>query len=856
MSELAASAPNYQPDGGLAPTQPVGQPVAVMPPDSGGPDEYRTVFDLNPEPMWICDAQSLHFLSVNQAATLQYGYSQQEFLSMTLEALLSPESLPFFLERRRSNPPADGTARVWRHCTKGGGALEVEVQTRSISFQGRDARLIVARDVTARRQVESLLSTHYALTRLLSEGSDGVVKKALRCLCQSLGFSMAELWMMDADSACLRCQTSWYEAEIQNLAIGSAEPRVRAGPGTGILAQVAADGNSRQIEAIATEPGYRERAATLERSGIAAGIAFAVRSHYAISGVAVLLGQRRNLPDRNALQLIAETGAQLGHAMERNKAEQELRKAEETFQAFFEDAPVPYHEIDCKGTVIRVNRAECELLGLDAAEIIGKPIWDLVAPEEREESRTSVTRKLKERRTSPPFERKYRLRNGDEVVFRVHGSPMTGPSGEMTGIRTAMLDLTEARQSRQQIEIQTSLLGQVQDAILTVDQEFRITYCNNAAEQLFGWSAQEAFGQHYRTIAGTVVSQAEREAIHQEILSRGSWNGEIICTDRTGKQFVVHLSWSVIRDDQGNVQRVIGIHRDLTAPKQMEQALRATEDHFRLAQDALGVGTWEWDFGKGLPKSSDQFLRLYRFQGEAGDFTLEEWLSRVHPEDRARVSAEAVALWSCKELFVSQFRVVWPDGSIHWILDRSTVAFGARGEPLRAMGVSVDITEQKLSEAASAQLAAIVECADASIISTNLNSEVVTWNRGAERMYGYTANEMVGRTMTSLVPADRLEEWAAVQEEWRRGESVNHLETIRLTKSGELIHVLLTISPIRDRTGSVMGMALVSWDITQVKKLESQLAQAQKLEAIGQLAAGIAHEINTCLLYTSPSPRD
>ncbi|PWU00851.1 MAG: hypothetical protein C5B51_24230 [Terriglobia bacterium] len=398
-------------------------------------------------------------------------------------------------------------------------------------------------------------------------------------------------------------------------------------------------------------------------------------------------------------------------------------------------------------------------------------------------------------------------------------------------------------------EMQTRILDQVQDAIVAVDREFHVTYCNSAAERLFGWPAAEAVGRVYRTIAGTQVSPAERQAIHHEILQRGSWSGEIICTHKAGTQFLARVSWSVIRDTRGAPRQVIGIHQDLTTPKQMEQKLRATEDVLRVAQDTLGVGTWEWDLGPGMPKCSEQLIRLCGFHGDWRDFSYDDWLSCVHPDDRSRICIQVAAHRNQPQAFVEQYRVVWPDGSVHWILDRSMLVAGHNGQPERMIGLSVDITDQKNVEHASAQLAAIVECADASIISTNLQGEVLTWNRGAERMYGYCAAEMLGRSTATLVPPERAEEWASIQRQLRRGESVHHLETSRLTKSGSRIDVLHTISPILDRNGIVQGMAGVAWDITQIKRLERQLAQTQKMESIGQLAAGIAHEINTPIQY-------
>ena len=162
---------------------------------------------------------------------------------------------------------------------------------------------------------------------------------------------------------------------------------------------------------------------------------------------------------------------------------------------------------------------------------------------------------------------------------------------------------------------------------------------------------------------------------------------------------------------------------------------------------------------------------------------------------------------------------------------------------------------QKEHAESLARLAAIVESADAAIVSEDTNGIVLTWNRGAERIFGYSSNEMIGRSMSALVPQDRREEDEANMERLKQGATIDHLETTRLTKSGTVIHLLITISPIRDFAGQVCGMAHVGWDITLMKRLESQLSQAQKLESIGQLAAGVAHEINTPIQYIGDNTR-
>jgi PAS domain S-box-containing protein len=1075
-------------------------PVAGGSQNGKAADPYRLVFDLNPQPMWISDIKTLEFLAVNEAAVRKYGYSRPEFLAMTADAIFSTRDGARFTERHRAHL-AEGieeTDGVWKHCAKGGQIFEVEMWSRAIEFQRRQACLTVVQDVTARRQAENGLATRYALTRVLNESTTEVLNKALRCLCLSLDFDLAEIWLLDKAGTHLERQDGWYHPELRISVKGSLIPRIPVRHRKGTLPRVWAYGTPNWIPDASIEPGYRKRAGALKTAGLANGLAFAVRSHETVIGVVVLLQRGENPADPQILHLLTDVGAQIGNYLKRSRVEQELHEAERSFQTLFDDSPIACHEIDTNGIVVRVNRAQCEILGKDASEIIGTPLWDLMIPSQRELCRESVIKKLATHRTGQPFERKFLRRDGTESVFRVHDRFLFNAQGEVSGIRGVMLDLTESRSSRKQIEFQTRLLDQANDAILTLDKDFAIQYCNGAAERLFGWKASEAIGQPYKVVAGTVVSEAERKTIHEEIFSRGAWNGEIICTKPDGTQFVVHVSWSVLRDSSGNASGVVGIHRDITAPKQMEQALKATENRLRLAQTALSLGTWEVDLASGHVQCSEEMMCLYGRPGEPGAFDWRQWQDLVHPEDRDPRRLPAHRLFAGRDNFDQQFRVIWPDGSVHWLHSKALVArdeqqkpcrvigvdfditehkrteerlhvlssavdqspvsvliadmdgkiqyvnarlteatgytleelrgknpsillapdtphehfaqvsqaiqtgqwkgimhsrrkngelfwesasirqirdssgnpthalavaeditdrlemeaalklseerfriaaessgdsiyewdlrsdqvtmlggsgkrsagFGwnppwqgnsfrqllhpvdrervetairrnldtgepykqeyrmttpsgevryyadqgsalrdKMGKPYKWIGVCRDITEEKKRERANAELAAVVECADAAIISHDFSGEILTWNRGAERIYGYSPEEMIGRTIAPLIPADRQQENHQILERLGRGESIQHLETTRLTKSGVLIHVLLTISPIRDSSGAVLGMAQVAWDITQIKDLERQLAQTQKLESIGHLAAGIAHEINTPIQY-------
>ncbi len=278
-----------------------------------------------------------------------------------------------------------------------------------------------------------------------------------------------------------------------------------------------------------------------------------------------------------------------------------------------------------------------------------------------------------------------------------------------------------------------------------------------------------------------------------------------------------------------------------TAKNQTTQEIEVNEERLRLAEAAGQIGTWEWDPERDSQTLSRELLRIFGIDASHSE-SARIWAARVWPEDLPKVQ-QLMRQGSETGKMEFEYRYLHPDLGLRWLYCKGC-RFNDRS---RIFGIVQDVTARKAAEEASQQLAAIVESSDDAIVSKDLNGIVTSWNPAAERMFGFTAQEMIGRPITTIIPPELRDDETRILATITRGESIEHFETVRTKKNGQSVEISLTVSPVKDEACRIVGAAKIARDITQRKRTEQTLLLTERLAAVGRLAATVAHEINNPL---------
>ncbi len=537
--------------------------------------------------------------------------------------------------------------------------------------------------------------------------------------------------------------------------------------------------------------------------------------------------------------------------VQRTKVERALRESEQRFRQMIDALPAAIYTTDASGRLTHFNGAAVKLSG--RVPELGSDQWwadwRLYRPDGSPLPRGVYPTGAALKDTRPATEMECIGERSDGTRFWVapYPTPLRDEEGRIIGGINMLVDITDRKAAEEALRQSEERFRGVFDssavgvAVLTLDACF--LQINKAFCSITGYSDEELRGANCAQLSHP-DDRPEMQRLLDQLVS-----GEIPTFvlekryyTKSGRTIWVQNSVSAMRDTQGQPELLIALCEDVTGRREAEKALRESEERFRA-----------------IVETTPECVKVV-----AADGTLLHMNSSGLTMIGASSAADAVGK-SVYDLVAPEFRDAFQDfnericrgekGSLEFDIigfrgGRQQMQTHAAPFPnpdgtLAQLAVTHDISERKRAERATLLLAAIVDSSDDAIISKDLEGIITSWNKGAERLFGYTADEVVGKSITILIPPERLSEEPVILGRIQNGQPIDHFETIRRKKDGTLLNISLTVSPVRDANGIIVGASKIARDITEWKRAEmaihglnqqltselSAMARMQKLSA-------------------------
>ncbi|MBW7997147.1 MAG: PAS domain S-box protein [Candidatus Glassbacteria bacterium] len=525
------------------------------------------------------------------------------------------------------------------------------------------------------------------------------------------------------------------------------------------------------------------------------------------------------------------------------RAEDALRESEERYRDLYENAPVAYASVSAvDGSILRFNRMALRLLGYDRDDLKRMNVSDLFADTSDGLAKAKfVYRNFQRGKSIRRAELQMKRKDGDLIWIGLSVEPVKDAEGNITESRSVFTDITDRRRAeaalRESEERWRGFADASFDGLLIHDSGV-ILDANERFAEMFGCAADELRG----TRVLELVAPESLEMVRERLMWQVAEYYEAAGRRKDGSTFPMEVSSREIAY-KGREQRAMAV-RDITERMRADKALRESAAVLAASQQIGNLGSWEWNTTTDEGMWSDETFRIFGLAPDSPCPSFARFLEMVHPEDRDAVKKSVEEAVANRRPYEFEYRVIRPDGTCRACYSKAELILDDAGGVTGMVGIIQDITERKRAEEELRKLSRAVEQSPALVIITDTEGNIEYVNPKFEQITGYAAEEAIGKNPRILKsghtpPEEYKRLWRTITSggEWR-GEFHNR------KKNGELYWEAASISPITAPDGTITHFLAVKEDITERRRTQAQLIQSSKLATLGEMATGMAHELN------------